>query len=206
VLSREEKRKIYRYLLDRVKKGYKFAVRDLLLYLVMIHTGRRVTEILSLTVKDFDLERKEIIFRKKKGKKNINEPVPAGDLVFKFFNIYLARIARDPTCVGKSGHGNRYKVFDGRLFPFNTRSNVAKMVRRWGYEAGLDRPIYPHLLRATAASDIYDITHDEDVVKKIGGWDSSEWKSYVRRPEERIVKLVREFHRITDNLFSGVKP
>lgn len=125
----------------RAAGGGRHGVRDYAMLLTLYHHGLRVSELCRLTLADLDLGGRRIwIERLNRGRSGAH-PVPEDEA--QAVEAYLDERESDGTLEIPALFVNE------RRAPF-TRNAVYYLVRRAGDDAGLARPLYPHLLRRAA--------------------------------------------------------
>ncbi|NIO22975.1 MAG: tyrosine-type recombinase/integrase [Candidatus Aenigmarchaeota archaeon] len=121
-------------------------LRDRLILQIMYRCGRRVSEVLALTVDDIIWEENKIIFTILKRKKPIKELKPVDSGTMRLLRAYV-----DGEVTLK---GVRKGIKEGKLFPV-TRQYVFKLIRKLGKQVGIERvglkKLHPHHLRHSFA-------------------------------------------------------
>lgn len=127
---------------DAAKQG-RHGHRDATLILVAYRHGLRVSEAVSLTWDQIDLEQGTLhVNRAKRGTPSVH-PISGPEI------RALRRLQRDFP-------GSRYVFVSERKAPM-TASNVRKMLAKAGEKAGLTFPVHPHMLRHGAG---YKLAND----------------------------------------------
>lgn len=161
-LPKEEKRLPAAYLtLDEVERlinqpdvETKLGVRDRTMLEVLYSTAMRRAELLNLTPYDIDRERRLIVVRQGKGKKD--RVVPIGVRALEWLTRYQQEV-RPWIAAGYASRVRMRIVPTDRLFLGNS-GNVMKhgtfsvMVRKYLRSAGINKPGSCHILRHTAAT------------------------------------------------------
>ncbi len=131
-------------------------VRDHAMLLTLYHHGLRVSELCRLAIADLDLGGRRIwIERLGRGRAGAH-PVPEDEA--RALTAYLEERETDRTL------GIPALFVNERRAPF-TRNAVYYLVRRAGEEAGLARPLYPHLLRRAAGCKLVGDGRDVRLVQ-----------------------------------------
>ena len=139
-LSEEEMER----LLDAPDTGTVLGLRDRAMLEVLYSTGMRSGELLALTLRDVDLGEKLCFIRKGKG--GGSRWAPLTEAACRTLEAYLERARPRLTAGGPSDY----------LFPskFTPRLGIPCLdfrCRRYAKQAGIERRVWPHLLRHTAA-------------------------------------------------------
>ena len=121
-------------------------IRDRAIMETFYSTAIRASELANLQLYDLDAERKMLVVRQGKGRKD--RVVPIGDRAIKWIQKYIADVrpawmsANDPhPYLFVTRHGTRM-----------IRSNLPMIIRRYMAKAGINKPGSCHLLRHTAAT------------------------------------------------------
>ncbi len=142
--------------LEMVRNGCE-SLRDKAIIETLYSTGCRVSELLILTKQDINFETKEVHLFGKGSKHRISYMNAKMEVALK---RYL-----------NSREDNDDHVFVSLIFPYKglTKGGVEKIVREIGERSGIGRPLYPHLIRHTTATDALSRGMDIAEVQKILG-------------------------------------
>jgi len=135
--------------------------RNTALVQVMFHSALRVSEVVSLDLHQVDFQGHLFMNIRTKGDKQISLPFP--DLVSEALERYLKD--REPTsdeALFLSNRGTRMSV-----------RAVQRLLNDYGRMAGIPRPVTPHLLRHSGATELADLAPLR-VVQEILGHSSPE--------------------------------
>lgn len=133
--------------------------RDRCMLELMYACGLKVTELLELTVYDFDIQQRSIYIRKKKSR---TRTIPVGKYAMEYLNEYLA----------VRGEKNVNRIDE--LF-FNLKGNKLsrqgfwKIVKEYSREAGIDKNINTYTLRHSFAVHLLQNGADMTSVQRILG-------------------------------------
>ena len=131
-------------------------LRDKTMLETMYATGLRVSELLSIRIKDLDLEEGTI---KVKGKGSKERVVNFGPYVGEYLNLYLGK---------RKNQKNPY-LFPGPKGKPLTRVHFYKTVRSYASKAGIARPVSPHTLRHSFATHLLENGADLLAVQRMLG-------------------------------------
>ena len=135
-------------------------VRDHAMLLTLYHHGLRVSELCRLTLADLDLEGRRIwIERLNRGRSGAH-PVPEDEVLA--LGAYLEERRSEGTL------GIPALFVNERRAPLS-RNAVYYLVRRAGEGAGLEQPLYPHLLRRATGIKLVGEGHDVRLVQDYFG-------------------------------------
>ena len=139
-------------------------VRDHAMLLTLYHHGLRVSELCRLTLPDLDLESRRLwVERLNRGRSGVH-PIPDDEA--RALAAYLAEREDQGTL-------NLSALFLNERRATLSRNAVYYLVRRAGEAAGLERPLFPHLLRRSTGSKLVGEGHDVRLVQDYLGLRSA---------------------------------
>lgn len=138
------------------------ALRDRALVEILYGTGARISEAVSLTADDIDVENRSIRLFGKGRKERI---VPLGTYALDALQAYMVR-AR-PALAAK-GKGNSALFLNTRGNPLS-RQSAWEIIRRAAERAGIERDVSPHSLRHSFATHLLSGGADVRVVQEMLG-------------------------------------
>lgn len=116
--------------------------RDYVAILVMIDTMARVSEVLSLTINDIDLNVKEVVFRAEITKTRRGRIVPIQSRTARLLKELLAEVAEfESEYVFLANYGEPLQP-----------NHFRKQLRKYAQQAGIKKRVHPHLIRHSAAT------------------------------------------------------
>ena len=181
VLSREE----VLALLDRPAKAERLGFRDRTMLELLYACGLRVSELVSMSVSDFDPQAGLL---RVMGKGSKERYVPLHESAVGFVLDYLRHWRpllgpkNDTVFLNRSGVGL-------------SRQGVWKLIRRYALEAGIVRPVSPHTLRHSIATHLLEGGADLRTVQiLLGHSDIMATEIYTHVQSARMVALHRKFH------------
>ena len=168
-------------LLKQPSKRAPTGLRNLTMMRMMLDTGLRVSEVLSLRVSEVDWMSGKVTVKQGKGRKDrilwLNEDA-LGQLRAWRERRPVATELLFTTLAGK-------RVRDNYLWA---------MVKRYAGKAGIDKNVHPHTLRHTFATDLYRETKNIRLVQKaLGHADLSTTMIYTHIVDEELEDALRTF-------------
>ncbi|MFO8110426.1 MAG: tyrosine-type recombinase/integrase [Thermoplasmata archaeon] len=110
--------------------------RDRLMLRILYRCGLRVSELTELKIEDIDFTEEMLTVRGGKGNKDRIVPIDSDTLdLIEFY---------------KAGAVDGYLILSERGGPISTRQ-VERLVKRYAKEAGINKNVYPHMLRHSFA-------------------------------------------------------
>jgi integrase/recombinase XerD len=164
--------------------------RDRAMLEVLYATGLRVSELVTLRLRQVDLN---VGVVRAFGKGSKERLVPLGDVARHALVGYLEH-ARG-RLLAKAGGRAVDAVFVTRRGGAMTRQGFWKNVRRYALQAGIRTPVSPHKLRHSFATHLLEHGADlRSVQAMLGHSDISTTQIYTHVTRERLRRLHREFH------------
>lgn len=161
--------------------------RDRTMLEVLYATGLRVSELVGLTPQQVSLVQGVVRVTGKGGKERL---VPLGEEAVSWLRDYLP--------------GPRRELLDGRLcdflFPTRrsdciTRQAFWQLIKRYGLQAGIGKPLSPHTLRHAFATHLLNHGADLRVVQMLlGHSDLSTTQIYTHVARERLKQVHASHH------------
>jgi integrase/recombinase XerC len=161
--------------------------RDRALLELLYASGLRVSELVSLSLANVNLDTREILVHGKGSKERlVLMGKPAADALSSYINRGRAELLSKKT--GNALFINRY---GGRI----TARSVQKMLGEDTAKAGIDRRVHPHMLRHTFATHMLDGGADLRVVQELlGHADLSSTQIYTHVTKSRARKAYMSAH------------
>jgi integrase/recombinase XerD len=161
--------------------------RDKTMLELLYATGLRVSELVSLNLKQINLERGYLIAFGKGAKERV---VPLGDVAKVWLKDYL-KIARLILIQGT----NSDFVFINRSGNKLTRQGFWKILKKYALLTGIKKTITPHTLRHSFATHLLEGGADlRSVQVMLGHVDISTTQIYTHITVDRLKKIHKEYH------------
>lgn len=162
-------------------------IRDKAILETMYATGMRVSEIAKLR---FDLVNTEAGFLRCLGKGNKERVIPLGRKaiasILKYKQESRPRLLRNKSC--------EY-LFVSRLGKGMSRQMIWKIIKRYARQAGIKKPIRPHILRHSFATHLLERGADlRSVQEMLGHANISTTQIYTHINKDRLKAIHRMFH------------
>jgi integrase/recombinase XerD len=141
-LSEEEVNRI----LKQPEEEKALGLRDRAMLELLYASGLRVSELCGLTLNDLDRERQTLRVR---GKGDKERMVPVGDTATEALKSYLEKVRPE---LDKTKRATR--LFLNRRGQGLSRQSVWNLLKRSAISAGINKRIYPHILRHSFASHL----------------------------------------------------
>ncbi len=183
VLSREE----VEALIGAPERSTPDGLRDAAMIELLYATGLRVSELVSLSFQNLQLDAGYLRFW---GKGQRERVVPLGGVAAQVLESYL-RDGR-PSLIG--GFDNEV-LFPGRRGRPMTRQGFWKALRRHGARVGIRSSLTPHVLRHSFATHLLENGADlRSVQTLLGHADISTTEIYTHINRERLRRMYEDFH------------
>lgn len=176
-----------RTLLDQPDEAKPLGARDRAMLELLYGSGLRVSELVSLTLQQVNLEGNYLTVRGKGAKVRL---VPFGRWARDYLQRYLREVRPRFLTRGHSDY-----VFLTRSGTRLTRQGFWKLLRGYARRAGLDHRVTPHTLRHSFATHLLEGGADLRAVQSmLGHSDIATTQIYTHVSRSRIKKVHRQFH------------
>ncbi len=176
-------------LLDQPNLGTIDGYRDKTMLETLYATGMRVSELVSLPVKNVDLKREYLIVMGKGSKERM---LPLGRTALRYLEHYL-NVVRPQLLHGKPDSAKELFVtgWGGAM----TRQRVNEIIDAYGKSAGIAKKITPHMLRHSFATHLLNNGTDLRVVQELlGHADISTTQIYTHLDVARLREVYDKAH------------
>ena len=160
--------------------------RDRAMLELLYATGLRVSELVSLNLKDLNIKQGYVLCRGKGGKERI---VPFGRSAQDKLKEYLQKarprlLKRDDSSLFLSSRGGAF-----------TRQGFWKMLKGYGRQAGLENKISPHVLRHSFATHLLERGADlRSVQLMLGHSQITTTQIYTHVSRKHLWKVYQKYH------------
>lgn len=152
-------------------------------------SGLRVSELVNLRLSHLRSEDRLMLV---KGKGDKERYVPIGDHAFASLNIYLKK--ERPQLL-KKGEIHRAEIWLGLRGQALTRQSIYRILRDLGKLAGIQKNVYPHLLRHSYATHLLENGADLRVIQELlGHSDISTTERYTSVNTKSLKDRFRDLH------------
>jgi integrase/recombinase XerD len=149
------------------------AVRDLVIFELLLETGRSITDLVGLDLSDIDLRAKSVRF----SKSDSNDAWLTIQNSVSGLNRYLEEGRPE-----LSQSLNEPALFVSQLGGRISRQGIWQVFRKWGILAGLVKELTPRLIRHTAVNNMVSSGHSlTEIQRKLGHRNLLSTKALVRR-------------------------
>ncbi len=174
-------------LLEKPERDTPRGLRDKALLELLYATGLRVSEIVSLSLNDINLEAGYLIAYGKGSKERV---VPVGEVAQNLLKGYLREVR--PQLLK---HTQSHYLFFTRGGKPMTRQGFWKLIKKYSRAAGIKKNISPHTLRHSFASHLLERGADlRSVQLMLGHADISSTQIYTHVTTERLKKIHTQYH------------
>ncbi len=168
-------------------------LRDRAIVEILYGSGLRVSETIGLSLNDISFDLGYIRCR---GKGNKERIVPVGELGISVIRDYVSFVRQVLL-----GRNKKITAENSNILLLNSagkplsRQGVWKILKKWAEKNGLDKNIYPHLLRHSFATHLLDNGADlRSVQEMLGHADISTTQIYTHLSRKHILEVFRKAH------------
>jgi integrase/recombinase XerD len=162
-------------------------LRDRAIIELLYASGLRISELANARLENFNFEERIV---RVTGKGNKTRLVPVGRKACEALAAYLS--AERPTLV-KSRSGS--EIFLSERGTKLTTARIWQIVKKHGQRAGLEKNVYPHLLRHSFATHLLGNGADLRIIQEmLGHADISTTQVYTHVDQQRLKAVHRQFH------------
>lgn len=162
-------------------------IRDRSMLELLYATGMRVSELVSISIEDVNLE---VGFLRCIGKGSKERIIPVGSIALKYLKQYIS-IAREQLLNGKESK----ILFLNRQGKAMTRQGFWKIIKKYSEKAGIDKKITPHTLRHSFATHLLENGADLRAVQEmLGHSDISTTQIYTHLTRNKIKQVYDNTH------------
>jgi integrase/recombinase XerD len=174
-------------LLEKIDTGTPHGLRDRALIELLYASGLRVSELANARLENFNFEERIV---RVIGKGNRTRIVPVGRKACEALAAYLS--TERPKFVKR---GTSSEIFLSERGTKLTTARIWQIVKKHARHAGLEKNIYPHLLRHSFATHLLGNGADLRIIQEmLGHADISTTQVYTHVDQQRLKAVHRQFH------------
>ncbi len=174
-------------LLRQPDPGKPIGTRDRAMLELLYATGLRVSELVSLSINDINLE---VGYLRSRGKGSKERIVPIGRSAVSALKNYLEGPRRQWALRSSDG-----TLFLGRRGRRLTRQGFWKLLRNYARQAGIQKRITPHVLRHSFATALLEGGADlRSIQSMLGHADIATTQIYTHVTKEHLKQLHQRYH------------
>jgi integrase/recombinase XerD len=174
-------------LIDSIETKAPFGLRDRAIVELLYASGLRISELANARLENFNAEERIV---RVTGKGNKMRLVPVGRKACEALAAYLS--SERPILVKRrSGSEIFLSARGGKL----TTARIWQIVKKHARHSGLEKNIYPHLLRHSFATHLLGNGADLRIIQEmLGHADISTTQIYTHVDQQRLKAVHRQFH------------
>jgi integrase/recombinase XerD len=174
-------------LLEKIDTKRLHGLRDRAMIELLYASGLRISELANARLEDFNFEQRIV---RVTGKGNKMRLVPAGRKACDALAIYLS--AERPKLVKPRTSSEIFLSERGTKL---TTARIWQIVKKHAQRAGLEKNVYPHLLRHSFATHLLSNGADLRIIQEmLGHADISTTQVYTHVDQQRLKAVHRQFH------------
>lgn len=175
-------------LLDTPSRMSAQGLRDRAFMELLYSSGLRVSELCALNLQDVDLENG--VVRVYRGKRDKDRLAPVGERAIRAIQQY--RVQGRPQFVKPDTGSELFLSNRGQAL---SRKTVWHWIQKYAVQAGIRKPVKPHLLRHSFATHLLSGGADLRAIQEmLGHADIGTTQIYTKVEQERILKAHQQFH------------
>jgi len=173
--------------LERIDTKASHGLRDRAMIELLYASGLRISELANSRLENFNFEERVV---RVKGKGNKTRLVPVGRKACEALAAYLS--TERPKLVKRRGSSEIFLSERGKKL---TTVRIWQIVKKHARHAGLEKNIYPHLLRHSFATHLLGNGADLRIIQEmLGHADISTTQVYTHVDQQRLKAVHRQFH------------
>ena len=174
-------------LLEKIDTSALYGLRDRAMIELLYASGLRISELAGARLENFNFEERIV---RVTGKGNKTRLVPVGRTACEALAAYLS--AERPQLVK---HSSGSEIFLSARGTKLTTVRIWQIVKKHARRAGLEKNIYPHLLRHSFATHLLGNGADLRIIQEmLGHADISTTQVYTHVDQQRLKAVHRRFH------------
>jgi integrase/recombinase XerD len=173
--------------LERINTKAVHGLRDRAMIELLYASGLRISELANARLENFNFEERVV---RVTGKGNKTRLVPVGRKACEALRAYLS--AERPKLVKPRSSSEIFLSERGTKL---TTARIWQIVKKHAKRAGLEKNIYPHLLRHSFATHLLSNGADLRIIQEmLGHADISTTQVYTHVDQQRLKAIHRQFH------------
>jgi integrase/recombinase XerD len=173
--------------LEKIDTKANHGLRDRAMIELLYASGLRISELANARLENFNFEERVV---RVTGKGNKTRLVPVGRKACEALAAYLS--AERPKLV-KPRSGS--EIFLSKRGAKLTTARIWQIVKKYAQRAGLEKNVYPHLLRHSFATHLLGNGADLRIIQEmLGHADISTTQVYTHVDQQRLKAVHRQFH------------
>ena len=173
--------------LEKIDSKAPHGLRDRAMIELLYASGLRISELANARLENFNFEERVV---RVTGKGNKTRLVPVGRKACEALAAYLS--AERPTLV-KPRSGS--EIFLSARGTKLTTVRIWQIVKKHAQRAGMEKNVYPHLLRHSFATHLLENGADLRIIQELlGHADISTTQVYTHVDQQRLKAVHRQFH------------
>jgi integrase/recombinase XerD len=173
--------------LEKIDTKAVHGLRDRAMIELLYASGLRISELANARLENFNFEERMV---RVTGKGNKTRLVPVGRKACEALAAYLS--AERPKLVKPRSSSEIFLSERGRKL---TTARIWQIVKKHAHRAGLEKNVYPHLLRHSFATHLLSNGADLRIIQEmLGHADISTTQVYTHVDQQRLKAVHRQFH------------